>query len=84
VIEHVEQPKEFLKKLVDICKGFLFVYSPYNETERMPAHINTITKLLYEGFNIENLSVINSMGWHANIDEYMCLLAVIDCTDKLQ
>lgn len=79
VIEHVEQPKTFLSKLVDLCKGFLFVYSPYNETDKIPAHINTITKSFYNDFNVENFTIIKSMAWHADIDEDKCLLAVINC-----
>ena len=79
VIEHVPTPRKFLEKLVDICKGYLFVYSPYNEIDRIPAHINTITESLYEGFNVENMNIMKSMSWHADIENDMCLLAVIDC-----
>jgi len=79
VIEHVPDPRQFVGKLVDICKGFLFVYSPYNEIDRIPAHINTITESLYEGLNINKFCVLKSMAWHADIPKDMCFLAVIDC-----
>lgn len=80
VIEHVPSPRIFLEKLVDICKGYLFVYSPYNEIDLIPVHINTITESLYEGLNVEKISIIKSMAWHADIMDDMCILAVIDCT----
>ncbi len=82
VIEHVPDPRKFLEKLVDISKGFLFVYAPYNEINRIPAHINTITESLFEGLNIEKISIFKSMAWHADIPDDMCILAVIDCRKK--
>ena len=81
VIEHVPAPRQFLEQLVEICKGYLFVYSPYNEIDRIPAHINTITESLYEGLNIEKIHIMKSMAWHADIENDMCLLAVIDCKE---
>jgi len=82
VIEHVTNPKAFIEKLVNISRGFVFVYSPYNEIDRIPAHINTITESLYEGFDIEKINIFKSMGWHADIPEDLCILAVIDCRKK--
>jgi hypothetical protein len=82
VIEHVPNPRNFLEKLVNISKGFLFVYAPYNEIDRIPAHRNTITESLFEGFNVENLSILKSMAWHAAIPEDLCILAVIDCRES--
>lgn len=79
VIEHVNNPEIFLEKLIDICKGFLLVYSPYNEIDKIPAHKNTITESLYDGLKIETLNFIKSMGWHADIPNDLCILAVIDC-----
>ena len=81
VIEHVDHPEIFLEKLIDICKGFLIVYSPYNETDKIPAHKNTITESLYDGLKVkvEKLNLIKSMGWHADIPDDLCILAVIDC-----
>lgn len=79
VIEHVPHPEDFVKKLVQISKGFVFVYSPYNEIDRSPGHINTITESFYEGFNVEKINILKSMGWHADKPDDLCILAVIDC-----
>ncbi len=56
------------------------MYSPFNEIDRIPAHVNTITESLYEGFNVEKIKIIKSMAWHADIPNDMCILAVMDCT----
>jgi 2-polyprenyl-3-methyl-5-hydroxy-6-metoxy-1,4-benzoquinol methylase len=79
VIEHVPNPRIFLEKLIKTCKGFLFIYAPYNETNRIPAHINTITESLFDGLAVENINIMKSMAWHADIPEDMCILVVIDC-----
>lgn len=77
VIEHVPDVEKFVAKLVDVCRGFCFVYAPYNEVDRIPAHINTITESLFAPYNSET-HVFTSMGWHpAKGDK--CILAVIDC-----
>lgn len=81
VIEHVPHPKAFIEKLIDVTRGFLFVYSPHNEIEKIPGHINTITESLYEGFNIEKINVFRSMAWPADIPEDKCLLVIIDCRE---
>ena len=81
VIEHVPDSRGFLKKLVEISKGFLFVYSPYNEIDRIPAHRNTITETFYSEFSVEKINIFRSMGWHPAIPSDYCILAVIDCRE---
>jgi SAM-dependent methyltransferase len=78
VVEHVREPRPFIEKLRDICRGFAFVYSPHDENPRIPAHVSVITEATYDGLPCE-LHVIKSMGWHPNRDGDHCLLAVIDC-----
>lgn len=78
VLEHVKEPKPFVDRLRDICRGFAFVYTPFAEDPRIPAHVSMITEATYEGLPAE-LHVIKSMGWHPNRPEDHCLLAVIDC-----
>jgi len=80
VVEHVPDPRKFVEKLVEVCRGYLFIYCPYNEKNRIPGHINTITESLYEGLDIENTTIMKSMAWHADIPKDMCILTVIDCT----
>lgn len=82
VIEHVPNPEKFCQQLTRICKGFAFIYAPYKEVERIPAHINTITEDLFQNFNLESLEIFNSMGWHADKLEDKCILAIINCQVK--
>src|SRR3546814_14561895 len=49
VVEHLVNPREFIDKLRDICRGFAFVYTPYNENPRISGHLCTITEKTYEG-----------------------------------
>lgn len=79
VIEHVEEPREFIEALLRICKGFAFVYSPYEEFDRIPHHLNTIDKATYAGIQGCRLEVLRSMGWRGDIPGNHCLLAIIDC-----
>jgi SAM-dependent methyltransferase len=78
VVEHVEEPRPFIAKLRDICRGFAFVYTPHAEDPRIPGHESTITEADYAGLPCE-LHRIKSMGWHPNRPDDYCLLAVIDC-----
>lgn len=78
VVEHVPEPRRFIEKLSDICRGFAFVYSPYNENPRIAHHINTITEDDYAGMPCET-HILKSMGWHPDKPGDMCILAVIDC-----
>lgn len=78
VLEHVEQTRPFVEKLRDICRGFVFIYTPYREDPRIPHHVSMISEATYDGIPCE-LHVLKSMGWHPNRAEDHCLLAVIDC-----
>ncbi len=79
VIEHVEEPRAFIDKLLDICKGFAFIYSPFEEHERIPFHLSTITKETYTGVDRCRLELIKSMGWRGDLPGEYCLLAIVDC-----
>ena len=78
VIEHVPEPEKFIAKLREICRGFAFVFSPYNENPLIPGHINTITEVDYAPLPCET-HLIKSMGWHPDKPDDLCILAVIDC-----
>jgi SAM-dependent methyltransferase len=84
VIEHLEQPRVFIEQLRRICRGFAFVYSPYEEFERIPYHLSTITRETYAGIPSCRLEVLRSMGWRGDIPGNHCLLAVIDCRAPLE
>lgn len=82
VIEHTRDPRAFVKHLMRICKGFAFVYAPYNEVERIPGHLSTITEKVFEGFPLEALIIRHSMAWKPQAEGYQCILAVIDCRNS--
>jgi len=82
VVEHVPNPRKFCQQLSKICKGFAFIYAPYNEIERISCHRNTITEDLFDGFNLESLEIFKSMAWHADKPEDKCILAIINCQEK--
>lgn len=79
VIEHTKDPRDFVKHLMRICKGFAFVYAPYNEVDRIPGHLSTITEKVFEGLPLESLIIRHSMAWKPQAEGYQCILAVIDC-----
>lgn len=78
VIEHVPEPRRFIEKACDICRGFAFFYSPYDEHPLIPGHINRITEADFASLPAETHR-IKSMGWHPDKPDDLCLLAVVDC-----
>ncbi|NQV00368.1 MAG: class I SAM-dependent methyltransferase [Parcubacteria group bacterium] len=82
VVEHVPNPQDFCKELIRVCKGFVFIYVPYNEINRIPSHINKITEDFFAEFNIESLTIIKSMAWHPAIPDDKMILAIVDCRNK--
>ena len=80
MVEHVPNPRDFIDKMVEICRGFAFVYSPYAEDPRIPGHESSIDEATYAGLDCE-LHKLRSMGWHPDRPQDECLLAVIDCRE---
>jgi 2-polyprenyl-3-methyl-5-hydroxy-6-metoxy-1,4-benzoquinol methylase len=81
VIEHTPDPRAFVGHLMRICKGFVFVYAPYDEQDRIPGHISTITEKVFEELPLESLTIRPSMAWQPQAGG-KCILAVIDCRKK--
>lgn len=81
VIEHTRDPRAFVKHLMRICRGFAFVYAPYNEVDLIPGHLSTITEKVFEGFPLEALIIRPSMAWLPQAGG-QCILAVIDCRNS--
>lgn len=79
VVEHVPNPKEFCEQLVRVCKGFAFVYVPYNEINPIPSHINTFTEKFFDDFNVIATNIIKSIAWHPGKPEDRMILATLDC-----
>lgn len=82
VVEHVGEPRPFIEKLREVCRGFVFVYTPYEEQPRIKAHLSSISEADYDGLPCE-FHRIKSMGWHPNRPDDHCLLAVIDCRQPI-
>ena len=81
-LEHVPNPRKYCDKLISICKGFAFIYTPYNEINLMEGHLNTITEEFYSNDNVYNIKIFHSLGWHADNPENKVILAVLDCREK--
>jgi hypothetical protein len=81
VVEHTEQPREFIDALRRICRGFAFVYTPYREIDRIPDHFSTIDESTYAGIPNCTFEVVSSMGWHPDRPGDDCLIATIDCRE---
>ena len=79
VIEHLDEPRPFIDALRRICKGFAFIYSPFEELDRIPYHLSTITRDTYAGIDNCRLEIRKSMGWRCDLPGNDCILAIIDC-----
>lgn len=82
VIEHLRDPQEFARKLMRVCKGFVFIYTPYKEVERIAGHLSTITEEVFAGLPVESMKIMPSMGWRPAAAGYQCILVVLDCREK--
>ncbi len=78
-IEHVPKPHAFIEQLIRICKGFLFIYTPFNEIDRIAGHLHTITASFFKPYKIEHSRIFNSMAWHPDKEKDQVILACIDC-----
>jgi SAM-dependent methyltransferase len=79
VLEHVPDAERFIRALVQLAKRSVFVYTPYNEVDRIPAHRNTITEETYKGFSVESTNIIKSSGWRwGKKTEDYCILTILN------
>jgi hypothetical protein len=74
-----DEPRPFIDALRRICKGFVFIYSPYEEFDRIPYHLSTIARDTYAGIKDCRLEILRSMGWRGDVPGNECILAIIDC-----
>lgn len=80
-LEHVLEHEQFVQDLMRICKGFLFIYTPYDEKNLMHGHLHRFTESYYKDLTIESLRIFNSMAWHPDNPEEKVMLVSIDCRD---
>lgn len=83
-IEHVPEVERFVRRLTEICRGFCFIYAPFDERDPIHGHINTITRDLFAPYGDRaETHVMRSMGWRPARPDNACILAVIDCRDNV-
>ena len=79
-IEHVPEVERFVARLTEVCRGFCFIYAPFEERDPIPGHVNIITRELFAPFGDRaRTHVFRSMGWKPAQPDAACILAVIDC-----
>lgn len=77
VIEHLEDPRAMIADILRACRGFAFIYAPYNEVELSPGHLSTITEATFEGFGESEIHLAASMGFYG--EGRQCIIAIFDC-----
>ncbi|MDI1253035.1 class I SAM-dependent methyltransferase [Thermomonas sp.] len=76
VIEHLDDPTQMINDVLRACRGFAFLYAPYNEVELSPGHLSVITEETFLRHGACEIHMIDSMGFHGS--GRRCILAVFD------
>ncbi|MBD8049719.1 class I SAM-dependent methyltransferase [Limnohabitans radicicola] len=85
-IEHIDDPREFIRTVLKHTRGFAVFLAPYREALPLSLdHRLQIDERTFEGFNVERMRVIRSAAWPATADgvEREQILAVLKA-DVLQ
>lgn len=78
VVEHVPGTEIFIKRMTEMCRKNVFVYTPFEEAELIQGHRNRISKQTYANFDVSEFIEIKSAGWRwGKPDSDMCLLAIL-------
>ncbi len=80
VIEHLPDPQAMIRDVLRACRGFAFIYCPYNEIELSPGHLSVITEADFEPHRPERIIVQESMAFHG--PGRRCIMAIFDCRDR--
>jgi 2-polyprenyl-3-methyl-5-hydroxy-6-metoxy-1,4-benzoquinol methylase len=77
VIEHVDDPTEFVREMQSRCTGMVFIFAPFDEQPPLSeGHVNTFTKSSLEALGATKIDLIHSMGWRVGKkDEAFCFVA---------
>lgn len=62
-IEHVERPVAFARHLQSLARQGVLINAPYNETDRIPGHINTIDDDFLAQAGAEDIRILDSPAW---------------------
>lgn len=79
VIEHLADPQAMIADVLRACRGFAFIYAPYDEQELSPGHVSVISEATFERWNPTELHVMESMGFYG--PGRRCVLAIFDCRE---
>lgn len=68
-IEHIDDPREFIRTVMQHTKGYAVFLAPYKEAHPLSLdHRLQITDETFEGFGVESLEVIKSAAWPATAE----------------
>lgn len=81
VIEHLHDPAQMIGDVLRACRGFAFLYAPYNEVELSPGHVSVITEETFLGHGACEIHLMDSMGFHG--PGRRCILAIFDRREAL-
>lgn len=76
VIEHLPDPERMIADVLRACRGFAFIYAPYNETELSPGHCSVITEETFASHGQCEIHLLESMGYYG--PGRRCILAIFD------
>ncbi len=79
VVEHLADPLTMIDDVLRSCRGFAFIYAPYNEVALSPGHLSVITEETFLRHGACEIHVMDSMGFHGA--GRRCILAVFDRRD---
>ncbi|WP_043716352.1 class I SAM-dependent methyltransferase [Brucella intermedia] len=67
VIEHVDEPLKFVRRLQEIARKKVFILTPYNERKEFlaPGHTQIFTQKFTENFEINEWRLLSSIAWGA-------------------
>lgn len=76
VIEHLADPERMIADVLRACRGFAFIYAPYNETELSPGHCSVISEATFTAHGACEIHLLQSMGYYG--PGRLCILAIFD------
>lgn len=79
VIEHIDDPGRMIADVLRACRGFAFIYAPYNELELSPGHVSVITEETFAPHGPCEIHLLESMGYFG--PGRRCILAIFDRRD---
>lgn len=68
-IEHIDNPREFIRAVMAHTRGFAVFLAPYREALPLsPGHRLQIDEQTFEGFTVEDMKVISTTAWPKTAD----------------